>query len=297
MSTIVTCAITGNLTHPEDCEALPVTPEQIASSALEAADAGAAIAHIHVREPDGTPSMRLELYREVMERIRARNDALILNLTTGPGGRYHPSEDDPARPGPRTNLLMPERRLEHVVALRPDICTLDLNTMTFGREVVINVPWSVRGMAEIIGGAGVRPEVELFDTGDIHLMRDLIAEGALPAAPLCSLVMGVRYGFPAEPRMLAHAASMLPQGAVWTGFGVGRASFPMAAQSWLLGGQVRVGFEDTTFVARGEKAASNAQMVDKARHLIEALGGAVASAEEARERLGLAGTRSRAAAE
>ena len=287
MTTILTCAITGNLTRLEDCPDLPVTPEQIATSALEAAEAGAAIAHIHVREPDGTPSMRVDLYAEVVERIRAANPDLILNLTTGPGGRYHPSEDDPARPGARTNLLMPARRLEHIVALRPEICTLDLNTMTFGREVVINVPWSVREMARIIRDAGVMPEIELFDTGDIHLLRDLIADGTLAAPPMCSLVTGVKYGFPAEPRVMAFAADMLPAGAVWSGFGVGKTSFPMVAQSWLLGGQVRVGFEDTTFVARGEKATSNAQMVHKAHRIIEDLGGALATTAQARAMLGL----------
>ncbi len=288
MKTIITCAITGNLTRPEDCEALPITPEQIATSALEAADAGAAIAHIHVREPDtGAPSMKMELYRQVMDLIRARNTDLIINLTTGPGGRYHPSEDDPGKPGARTNLLSPEKRVEHIVALKPDVCTLDLNTMTFGREVVINVPWSVRRMAEIASGCGVLAEIELFDTGDIHLMGDLLSDGTLSRPLMCSLVTGVKYGFPADSRTMAFAASLLPQDAIWTGFGVGRFSFPMVAQSWLLGGNVRVGFEDTTFLEKGVKAGSNAEYVEKARHLIEMLGGSIASASEARATLSL----------
>ncbi|MEM8796376.1 MAG: 3-keto-5-aminohexanoate cleavage protein, partial [Pseudomonadota bacterium] len=221
MRTVITCAITGNLTRPEDCEDLPITPEQIATSALEAADAGAAVVHIHVREPDtGAPSMELKYYQDVVERIRAKNSALIINITTGPGGRYHPSEDNPAQAGPRTNLLPPEERVAHLAALRPDICTLDLNTMTFGREVVINVPWSVERMADVIYASGVLPEIELFDTGDIHLMNDLMAKGVLSGKTMCSIVTGVKYGFPSDTRTLAFAASMLPQDAFWTGFGV-----------------------------------------------------------------------------
>lgn len=283
----LTCSITGNLTRPEQNPALPITPEQIADSALEAAEAGAAVVHIHVRHPDGRPSMEIQHYREVIERIRDRNTALIINLTTGPGGRFQPGDDDPRIAGPRTNLLRPEQRVPHITELRPDIGTLDLNTMTFGREVVINIPSSVRRMAEMIYEAGVVPEVELFDTGDIHLMSDLIAEGSLKEPILCSLVTGVQYGFPADSRTMAFAAAQLPPSTRWSGFGIGRHAFPMVAQSFLLGGNIRIGFEDTVFIERGKLAASNGELVQKARWIVEALGGSLMSAEETREHLGL----------
>lgn len=288
MKTIITVAVTGNQASRENHPGLPATPEEIATACLDAADAGAAIAHIHVRDPvTAAPSMELALYREVVERIRARNSALILNLTTGPGGRYHPSEDNPAVAGPRTNLLMPEARVEHVVALRPEICTLDLNTMTFGREVVINMPWSVRRMAEMMHDAGVKPELELFDTGDISLARDLLAEGALHSPPMVSLVTGIKYGLPSTPDVLATAVRLLPADAVWTGFGVGRMAFPMLAQAYLLGGHVRIGMEDTSYIARGRLCRDNAELVAQGRDIIEKLGGDIATAGEARRMLGL----------
>ncbi|TRW96597.1 3-keto-5-aminohexanoate cleavage protein [Paracoccus sp. M683] len=286
---IITCAVTGNQASRQNHPALPVTPEEIATACLEAADAGAAIAHIHVRDPEtGEPSMELDLYRQVVDRIRARNTALILNITTGPGGRYHPSDHDPAVPGPRTNLLLPEKRAEHIVALRPDIATLDLNTMTFGREVVINTPRNARIMAEIINGAGVKPEIEVFDSGDISLAHDLLAEGVLKSPPMFSIVTGIKYGFPATPDVMATAARLLPRDAAWTGFGVGRMSFPMAVQSFLLGGHVRVGMEDNSYISKGVLTKGNAELVERGRDLIEKLGGQIAGPEEARTMLGLA---------
>jgi uncharacterized protein (DUF849 family) len=286
--TMITCAVTGNLTKPGSNEALPITPQQVAESALEAAAAGAAAVHIHVRTPGtGAPSMEVAHYKEAVERIRAKNNALIINLTTGPGGRFQPGEDDPAVPGPRTNFLRPEKRVEHVVALRPDVCTLDLNTMTFGSEVVINTPPNVRKMAAIINEMGVKPELELFDTGDIQLMHDFFAEGVLKRPALVSLVLGVKYGFPATPAAMAYAKSMLPDDTVWTGFGIGRAAFPMVAQSFLLGGMVRIGMEDTVHVARGQLTKGNGELVEKARHIVELLGGEIMRAEEAREMLKL----------
>lgn len=286
--TIITCAVTGNLTTREHHPGLPVTPQEIADSCLEAADAGASIAHIHVRDPEtAKPSMEIALYREVVERIRARNSELILNLTTGPGGRYHPSDEDPAVAGPRTTLMRPERRVEHIVALKPDIATLDLNTMTFGNEVVINTPGNVKIMAEIINDAGSKPELEVFDTGHIQLALDLLKEGVLKSPALFNIVTGVKYGFPSTPDVMALAARMLPRDAVWTGFGVGRMSFPMAVQSWLLGGHVRVGLEDNSYIAKGVLTKGNGELVERARDLVEKLGGQVASPSEAREILGL----------
>lgn len=287
---VITCAVTGNLTTPDQTPHLPITPEQIAHSALLAAEAGAAIAHLHVRDPEtGSPSMGLELYREVVARIRSRNPRLILNLTTGPGGRFVPSADDPKVAGPGTTLLPPERRVEHIAALRPEICTLDLNTMNSGGEVVINTPGNVRRMARVIAAAGVRPEIELFDSGDIALLHDLLEDGTLAGPPLCSFVMGVRYGFQASPETVLYARALLPADAPFTAIGVGRASFPTVALSYLAGGHVRVGIEDGIYLARGELAPSNAALVEKARRIVEDLGGQIASAAEAREILGLPG--------
>src|ERR1700759_3779260 len=182
---IITCAITGNLTKPEQSPYLPIPPQQSADSALEAAEAGASIAHIHVRDPQtGRPSMSIDLYRDVMARIRAKNPKWIINLTTGPCGRFVPSEDDPKVAGPGTTLMAPEKRVEHVEILKPEICTLDLNTMNSGGQVVINTPPNVRKMAARMRAAGVLPELELFDSGDIHLARDLIAEGGVQGQPL-----------------------------------------------------------------------------------------------------------------
>ena len=286
---IITCAITGNITKLEQSPHLPITPEQIATSALEAAEEGASVAHIHVREPDtGRPSMRLELYRDVMARIRARHSTLVINLTTGPGGRFVPSEADPSVAGPGTTLMLPEKRVEHIEALRPDICTLDLNTMNSGGQVVINTPANVRRMARVMRSARVKPEIELFDSGDIHLARDLIADGELDGPGLYSIVTGVKYGFDSSPETMLYARNLLPAGAIWSGFGLGRMEFPMVAQSWLLGGHVRVGMEDNLYLSKGVLALTNAALVAKARDILHQLGAEPASPTEARQLLGLA---------
>ncbi|WP_213770575.1 3-keto-5-aminohexanoate cleavage protein [Bradyrhizobium sp. dw_78] len=285
---IITCAVTGNLTKPEQSPYLPITPQQIADSALEAAEAGAAIAHIHVRDPEtGRPSMSLDLYRDVVDRIRARNAQLVINLTTGPGGRFVPSEDDPKVAAPGTTLMAPEKRVEHVEILRPDICTLDLNTMNSGGEVVINTPRNVRKMAERIKAVGVLPEIELFDSGDCHLARDMFADGSLKGPGLFSLVLGVKYGFNASPETMIYGRDLLPPGAIWTGFGIGRSEFPMVAQAYLLGGHVRVGMEDNLYMSKGVLAKSNAELVVHAADILRSVGATIASAADARAMLGL----------
>ena len=287
---IITCAITGNIVKPEQHPALPVTPAQIADASLEAAEAGAAVVHIHVRDPaTGKPSMELGHYREVMERIRASNRELVINLTTGPGGRFIPSEDDPRVAAPGSTLVAPEKRVEHIVALKPDICTLDLNTMNSGGDVVINTPRNVARMARIIREAGVKPEIEIFDSGDLRLAHDLIRDGVLEGPGLFSFVLGVNYGFGADHATMLYARNMLPPGATWTGFGIGRHEFPMVALAYLYGGHVRVGFEDNLFLSKGVLAPNNAALVLRARQIIESIGGAVASAAEARALLGLRG--------
>ena len=285
---IITCAVTGNLTTPEQTPYLPITPQQIADACLGAADAGAAIVHIHVRDPlTGRPSMLVDHYVDVVQRIRARNSELILNITTGPGGRFVPSRDDPKVAAEGTTLMLPEKRVEHIAVLRPDICTLDLNTMNSGREVVINTPGNVRRMAKVIAEVGVKPEIELFDSGDIALMGDLLTDGTLQGPVLCSFVMGVRYGFQPAPETVLYARDLLPKDAEFTAIGIGKAAFTSVAQSFLAGGHVRVGLEDSVYVSRGQLATSNAEMVTKARRIVEDLGGVIATTEEARRILGL----------
>ncbi|PTR12565.1 MULTISPECIES: 3-keto-5-aminohexanoate cleavage protein [unclassified Novosphingobium] len=284
----ITCAVTGNHTTRAQHPGLPVTPSEIAEAALASGEAGAAAVHIHVRDPEtGAPSMEIALYERVVEEIRRNDPELIINLTTGPGGRFQPSEHDPVVPGPRTNLLVPERRVEHVARLRPDIATLDLNTMVFGREVVINTPENLRRMANVMREAGARPEIELFDTGDIMLLHDLIADGTLNEKPLCSLVMGVKYGFAPTIEMMLLARSLLPQGSLWTGFGTGRHTFTLLAQAVLAGGNIRVGLEDAVYLSKGLLTPSNAALVEKGRRIAEDLGAEIATAREARAILGL----------
>jgi len=286
--TLITCAVTGNLVKPEQTPHLPITPTQIADECLAAAEAGAGQVHIHVRDPGtGKPSMEVELYREVVERIRRHDRELVINLTTGPGGRFVPSEDDPKVYAPGTSLLPPERRVEHIALIKPDVCSLDLNTMNSGPDVVINTPKNVRRMARVIREAGVKPELEIFDSGDINLALDLIADGTLDGPGMWTFVLGVKYGFAPTPETLLYARNMLPRGAFWSAFGIGRMEFPIVAQAWLMGGHVRVGMEDNIYLSHGVLAESNAQLVAKARDIIRSLGGQVASAAEARQMLGL----------
>lgn len=285
---ILTCAVTGNITRPDQHPGLPVTPRQIADAAIDAAKAGAAIAHIHVRDPaTGKPSMALELYREVVERIRDSGTDLIINLTTGPGGRFVPSEHDPKIAAPGSTLLPPEARVEHVVALKPELCSLDLNTMWSGTAVVINTPANVAKMAKLIREAGTKPELEVFDSGDIHLAHQLIKDGVLPTPALFQIVTGVRYGFAGTPQTLAYAASLLPRDSAWAAFGIGRMEFPMLAQAFLLGGHVRVGMEDNLYLSKGKLTPSNAALCERAVSIIDQLGGAVATPQQARTILGL----------
>ncbi len=285
--TIISCAVTGNITTLEQTPYLPVTPEQIADAGIQAVRAGAAIVHVHVRHPDGRPSMELGHYREVVERLRAADEDVVINLTTGPGQRFVPSDADPKMAAPGTTLMRPERRVEHITALRPELCSLDLNTMYSGSSVVINTPANLAIMAAAIRDAGVVPELEVFDSGDIQLANHLIQDGNLDMPAFFQIVLGVRYGAIATPETLMYLKSLLPQAARWSAFGVGRWEFPMLTQSWLLGGHVRVGLEDNIYVEKGVLAHSNAVLVEKAVRILRELGGSVATPAQAREILGL----------
>ena len=286
--TILTCAVTGTFPTRQHNPALPVTPAEIADACLGAAKAGAAICHIHVRDPaTGRPSMQLDYYREVVQRLRASGTDLIINLTTGPGGRFVPSDDEPAKAAASTTLTTPQARVAHVLELKPEICTLDLNTMWFGGGAVINAPRNIAIMAEAIYAAGVLPELEVFDTGDIVLANELVDAGTLKMPALFQLCTGIKYGMPSTPEMLALAQKLLPKGAMWAAFGPGKHAFPMLAQAFTLGGHCRIGMEDTVHLSRGTPAPSNAALVEKAVRIIHELGGRVATPDEARQMLKL----------
>jgi uncharacterized protein (DUF849 family) len=285
---ILTCAVTGGDDTAGRFQAVPVTPEQIAHAAIESCKAGAAIAHIHVRNPEtGKPSMELALYREVVDRIRNSGSDVIINLTTGPGARFVPSDTETNQAQPGSNLRPPVERVQHIVALKPDICSLDMGTLNFGKGALINVPGHVETIAAAIRSAGVKPELEVFDTGHIALALDMIRRGLLDDKPLFQMVMGVPWGAPATTEVLAAMKSMLPQGAEWAAFGVGRSQVPMVAQALVLGGHIRVGLEDNLYIAKGELAPDNASLVRKAANIVDLIGSRLATPAEARAMLGI----------
>jgi uncharacterized protein (DUF849 family) len=270
--------------HP----AIPVTPEQIATSGIEAAKAGAAIVHIHVRDPaTGKPSREFAHYREVVDRIRNSGVDVIINLTTGPGAAYFPGTDNPAIGGPGTTLSRPEERVRHVQELRPEICTLDIATLSMGERTFMNTPPHLRVMGRLIREAGVLPELEVFDTGHIRLARRLIEEGVLATPPMIQLCLGIAYGAPATTEAMIMMRNMLPQPCVWAGFGISLHQFPMVAQAVILGGHVRVGLEDNLYLERGVFAPNNAALVERAATIVAALGERPATPAKAREILGL----------
>lgn len=287
-ATILSCAVIGAFTTREHNPNAPITPSEIADACIGAAKAGAAVVHIHVRDPQtGENSMELAHYKDVVEQIRASATDVLINLTTGPGARYLPGNPQPLPLDSTSAAFTAVKRTEHVAALKPDICSLDFNTMWFGSSAVIHPPSMLRDMAQIIRDAGTVPELEVFDSGDIRLARDLLDEGILDAPPFFQIVLGVKYGFNMNPETLAYAKSQLPADAKWAGFGVSRMAYPMIAQSWLLGGHCRIGMEDTVYLRRGVLAPSNAELVAKAKRIIEDLGGTVATPDEARQILGV----------
>ena len=287
---IITCAVTGagdtTNKHPE----LPITPAEIAESALQAAEAGAAVVHCHVRDPiTGRGSRDVALYAEVVERIRAENKQLIINLTAGMGGDLYMGPDDsPLTFGADTDLVGASERLAHVTALLPDICTLDCGSFNFGdgNLVYVSTPDMLRAGVKQIEAIGVRAEFEVFDSGQLWFVNQLIAEGTIKHKPLIQLCLGIPWGAPANTTSMKSLVDQLPAEADWASFGIGAQQMPMVAQSVLLGGHVRVGLEDNLYLSKGV-LASNADLVRKARTIIEAMGATVQSPDQARRTLGL----------
>ena len=288
----ITCAVTGAGDTAGRSDRVPVTAEQIADSAIEAARAGAAIAHIHVRDPEtGRGSRRPELYREVVERIRSVEVDVVLNLTAGMGGDLVLGGTD--RPLPLdesgTDMAGAAERLAHVEELRPEICTLDCGSMNFaagGDYVMVNTPAMLRAMAARIQAAGVRPELEVFDTGHLRIVKELIAEGLIDDPVMIQLCMGIPYGAPDDPSTLLAMVSQLPPGAAFSAFSISRMELPYVAMAVLAGGNVRVGLEDNLYLSRGV-AAANGDLVERAVAILEAMNVRVLGPGEVRERLRL----------
>ncbi|MFE1105979.1 3-keto-5-aminohexanoate cleavage protein [Streptomyces rochei] len=286
---IITCALTGAGDTVRKSPHVPVTPEQIARNAVEAAAAGAAVVHIHVRDPEtGDPSRDPKLYREVVERVKETGTDVVINLTAGMGGDLVIDPDDPLTHLPGTDLVGGLERLPHVEDLLPDICTLDCGSLNFGdgSNLYVSTPDMLRAGARRIQELGVRPELEIFDTGHLWFAKQLLAEGLLDDPTVFQLCMGIPWGAPADPGVLQSMVNMLPDGARWASFALGRMQMPWVAQSILLGGHVRVGLEDNLYLGKGNKA-TNAQLVERAVTITESIGARVATPDEARATLGL----------
>ena len=287
---IITCAVTGAGDtvgkHPD----IPVTPDQIADSAIDAAKAGAAVVHCHVRDPlTGKGARDVSLYREVVARIRDSATDVVINLTAGMGGDLFIGADEmPTEFGVETDLVGALDRLPHVEELLPEICSLDCGSYNFGEGslVYVSTPDMLRRGARRIQELGVKPELEIFDTGHLSFTLKMIEEGLIDDSPLFQLCLGIPWGAPADVGVLKSWVELLPPGANWTAFAISRDQMPFAAQSVLLGGNVRVGLEDNLYLRRGV-FASNAQLVERARQIVELMGARVLGPEETREKLGL----------
>ncbi len=286
---IITCAVTGAGDTAGRSDKVPVTPRQIADAAIEAAHAGAAVTHIHVRDPEtGKGSRDPDLFEETVNLVRQDGVNVILNLTAGMGGEFIVDDENPSQPGPGSDMATPEERLEHVSRLRPEICSLDCGTINFGdgNETYINPAAWCRAMARQIRDLGVKPEIEVFDLGQVRLARQMFDEGLVDDPALFQVCLGIPWGAGADTRSMTAMVDQLPHNSNWAGFGISRMQMPMVAQAMLLGGNVRVGLEDNLYLSRGVRA-SNGQLVEKAADIIEKLGGHVMGPDEARAKLGV----------
>jgi uncharacterized protein (DUF849 family) len=287
---IISCAITGSGDTVGKHPAIPVTPEQIANAAIEAASAGAAIAHMHVRDPEtGKASRDDELYKEVVSRVKDSGTDVIINLTSGMGGDIEIGpENDLMKFGPNTDFINALERLSHVEKILPDICSLDCGTLNFGdgNMIYVGTPEQLRIGAKRIQELGVKPELEVFDTGHMWFANQMFDEGLLDSPPLFQICLGIPYGAPASTGSMKNMVDMLPEGSNWAAFGIGAMQMPMVAQAILLGGNVRVGLEDNLYLEKGVYA-SNGSLVEKATTIITNMGARVMDAKDARKKLGL----------
>lgn len=284
---VLTCAVTGAGDSAGKHPAIPVTPRQIADAAIEAARAGAAVAHLHVRDPKtGKPARDPALYREAVGHIRASGVDVVINLTAGMGGDYFFDPANPRTAGPKSDMANGAERVIHVEELRPEICTLDCGSLNFGDGAFLATADVLREMAQRIQAAGVKPEIEAFELGHIWLAKQLIKEGLIDAPPLFQLCLGIPWGAEATTDALLSMRHHLPDGANWAGFAIGRLQMAFVAQAALLGGHVRVGLEDNLWLDKGVPA-SNGQLVTRAREILERMGARMLTPAEARAKLGL----------
>ena len=288
---ILTCAVTGNAPFNPKHPCFPVTPAEIADSAIEAANAGASIVHLHVRDPETAEGSRdPALFKETVSRIRDSGVDIVINLTAGMGALFLPDPEDEGRALPESDVVGVEERIEHLVDCLPEIASLDVTTgnqsegtMEF---VYLNTTRTLRAMAKRFQELGVKPELEAFQSGDVLFANQLLKEGLVDGTPMYQFVLGVLWGAPATPETMIYLRSLLPENVQWAALGLGRMQFPIAAQSVLLGGNVRVGLEDNLYLDKGV-FASNGQLVERARNIIENVGEAVATPAETREMLSL----------
>jgi uncharacterized protein (DUF849 family) len=269
----------------------PVTPKEIADAVIEAAKAGAAIAHIHVRDPEtGKGSRDPALFKQVVDRVRDSDTDVIINLTAGMGGDWVPDADNPAMPGPGTDMVGPEERLVHVEECLPEICSLDCGTLNFGNGdlIYISTPPTLRKMAELIKEWGVKPELEVFELGHIRFARQLISEGIIADPPMFQICLGIPWGADQSVDTMKVMKDHLPPDADWSSFGISRMQMPMAAAAVAMGGNARVGLEDNIYLDRGV-LATNGQLVTRVIEIIERMGGRALSPAEARNKMKLRG--------
>lgn len=282
---IITTAIIGGITTREKTPHPPMTPQEIAESAIESYHAGSSVCHIHVRDPQThAPSMKFELYKEVYDRIRDKCD-MVINLSTGSGGRL--LYDPKGNTWNTSELKSPEERVEHVLKLKPDLCSLDVGTLNFGPRAFINLVSVVEKMAQMIKEAGVKPELEVFDIGHIRIAKHLIQQGFVAKPPLFQLCLGIPWGIEATTENMVYMRNNLPSGSMWYAFGIGPQHFQMAATSMINGGHARIGFEDNLYIKKNVLATSNAQMVRKVAEIANLMDREVATAKEARQILGV----------
>ncbi|WP_299848878.1 3-keto-5-aminohexanoate cleavage protein [uncultured Roseovarius sp.] len=288
---VVTCAVTGAGDTTGRSKHVPVTPKEVADAAIEAAKAGAAIAHLHVRDPEtGQGSRDPALFKEAVGRVRDSGVDVVINLTAGMGGDWVPSVEDPALPGPGTDMIGPEERLVHIRECLPEICSLDCGTLNFGDgdNIYISTPPTLRRMAELVKEWGVKPELEVFELGHIRFAKAMVEEGLIAAPPMFQICLGIPWGADQTVETMAAMKAQLPAGASWASFGISRMQMPIAAAAVAMGGNVRVGLEDNIFLDRGV-LATNGQLVTRVIEIIERMGGRAVTPQEARNKLKLRG--------
>lgn len=286
---VVTCAVTGAGDTVGRNPHVPVTPKEVAEAAIEAAKAGAAVAHLHVRDPEtGLASRDPKLFKEAVDRVRDSGTDVVLNLTAGMGGDWIPDAQNPAMPGPGTDMISADDRLEHIHECMPEICTLDCGTLNFSDTdmIYVSTPPMLRRMAELTKEWNVKPELEVFELGHIRFARQMIAEGLIADPPMFQICLGIPWGADHNVDTMKVMKDQLPEGAAWAGFGISRMQMPMAAAAVTMGGNVRVGLEDNLFLDRGVPA-TNGQLVTRVVEIIERMGGRAVSPAEARQKLKL----------